>query len=124
MTIELNFRPRPVLPTTPTMIPAAAQVAATLSACFDPSASAATSFFGHIAVSRVKKLTANAVTVAQNTDISGEKPYTMKPMIATSDRKWNQYCLVRLHSDSTRSNFTLCMPNLRASISTIRNSDR
>ena len=74
MTMELNFRPRPVLPTTPTMMPAAAQVAATLSACFEPSLSAAISLGGHIAVSRVKKLTAKATTVAQNTDISGEKP--------------------------------------------------
>ena len=46
----------------------------------------------------------------------------MKMTIEISDRKWNQYCLVSDHNDSTRSNLTLCIPNLRASISTIRNS--
>ena len=32
----------------------------------------------------------SATTVAQNTDSSGEKPISMKAMIETSDRKWNQ----------------------------------
>jgi hypothetical protein len=36
-------------------------------------------------------LVASDTTVAQNTDSSGEKPISMKAMIETSDRKWNQY---------------------------------
>ncbi len=63
-------------------------------------------------------------TVAQNTESSGEKPSSMKAMIETSERKWNQYFFVRLQADSTVSNTTFFMPNLRTSISTIRNSVR
>ena len=103
---------------------AAAQVAATLSACREPSASAAISLGGHIAVSRSRKLTANATTVAQNTDINGEKPYTMKPTIATRDRKWNQNLTASRSADGPSRASTGPPPNLRASISTIRKSER
>ena len=101
------------------------QVAATFSACFEPSDSAAISLRGHIAVSRSKKLTTNATTVAQNTDISGEKPQTMKPMIATSDRKWNQKRRASCQAVACSCNSADPLEwYLRESISTIRNSDR
>ena len=48
----------------------------------------------------------------------------MKATIETSDRKWNQYFFVRLQADSTCSNSTSFMPNLRTSISTMRKSAR
>ena len=38
-------------------------------------------------VSTCRKLLTNATMVAQNTETAGEKPITMKKMIATSDRK-------------------------------------
>src|SRR3990172_6885029 len=138
MMMALNFRPRPVSVTTPTMMPAPAQVAATLSTPVEPASTTLKKGDGKIclaigprprnrsyensAQSRCRKLVRNDTTVAQNTDSTGEKPYSMKITIDTSDRKWNQYFLVRFQSDSTCSNFTVCMPNLRASISTIRNS--
>jgi hypothetical protein len=48
----------------------------------------------------------------------------MNAMIETSERKWNQYFFDRLHADSTCSNSACLTPNLRTSISTIRNSVR
>jgi len=42
--------------TTPTMMPAVAQVVAAVSTLVEPSDNARTSFFGVIAVSRVRKL--------------------------------------------------------------------
>ncbi len=60
MTIVENFSPSPVSVTTPTMMPAEAQVVAALSALIEPSASARTSFFGYSDVSRVRKLIAKA----------------------------------------------------------------
>ena len=48
----------------------------------------------------------------------------MKAMIETSERKWNQYFFDRVHADSTCSNTACFTPNLRTSISTIRNSVR
>src|SRR5690348_17607258 len=36
-------------------------------------------------------------------DSTGEYPKSMNATMDTSDRKWNQYCRVRLHSDSTCS---------------------
>ena len=54
MTIAENFRPSPVSVTTPTMMPAVAQVVAAVSTLVEPSESARTSFFGVIAVSRVR----------------------------------------------------------------------
>ena len=57
-------------------------------------------------------------------EASGEKPISMKAMIDTSDRKWNQYFFVRLHALSTRSKVTSFMPKRRTSISTITNSAR
>src|SRR5712692_2598211 len=138
MMIELNLRPRPVSVTTPTMMPAPAQVVATLSTPVEPASSALKNFdpkipftrgsrprnrsYENKAQSRCKKLVAKENTVAQNTDSTGEYPMSMNTTIDTSDRKWNQYCLVRLHSDSTCSYFTVLMPNLRASISTMRNN--
>src|SRR5688572_6886880 len=101
-TIELNLRPSPVSVTTPTMIPAPAQVAATFSTDIDPPFKALIkpelkkprpvrkNSYGMSAVSRRRKLVANATTVAQNTESSGEKPSSMKAMIETSERKWNQ----------------------------------
>ncbi len=90
MTIALNLRPSPVLATTPTMIPAAAQVAATFSIWPEPSRSAATTLRHPIAVSRRRNDTANVTTVAQKTASIGEKPQTMNATIATSDTKWYQ----------------------------------
>src|SRR4030095_12366063 len=52
MTIALNLSPSPVLTTTPTIIPAAAQVAATFSIWPEPSRSAAITLRHPIAVSR------------------------------------------------------------------------
>src|SRR5881394_703417 len=89
-TIDENLRPSPVSVTTPTMIPAAAHVAATLSTPVVPASIAAMNRFGYIADSRRKKLTTKAVTVAQKTLTVGEKPITMKTTMETSDRKWNQ----------------------------------
>jgi hypothetical protein len=76
------------------------------------------------AVSRRRKLVTSDTTVAQNTDSTGEKPHIMKATIDTSDRKWNQYLRVSVHTESTCSKVVLPMPYLRASISTIRNSAR
>jgi len=47
-----------------------------------------TSRAGAMAVSRRIQLVATASTVAQNTDIMGEKPAIMKTTTVTSDRKW------------------------------------
>src|SRR5687768_14743873 len=77
ITIEENLSPRPVSVTTPTMMPAEAQVAATPSTPTVPASIAWMSRRGFMAVSARKKLTTNAVTVAQNTLTVGEKPYIM-----------------------------------------------
>src|SRR4051812_31016141 len=137
MTMVLNFRPRPVSVTTPTMRPAPAQVAATFRTPIDPPSMALMNpepqnFFNRPgprkesyeirAVSRRRKLVKNETTVAQNTDSTGEKPHSMKKTMETSDRKWNQYLRVRFQTESTFSMMVLPMPFLRASISTIRNS--
>ena len=58
--------------TTPTMMPAVAQVVAAVSTLVEPSDSARTSFFGTSAVSRVRKLRPKVSTVDQNTDSVGE----------------------------------------------------
>src|SRR5215510_4858714 len=105
--MELNFSPRPVSVTTPTMMPAPAQVEATLSTPSEPPASAVMKLdcsnplrTGDLprktskstsAVSRRRKLVTIDTTVAQNTESTGENPHNMKTMIDTSDRKWNQY---------------------------------
>ena len=104
--MELNLSPRPVSVTTPTMIPAPAQVAATLSTPIEPPSIALTSgersrpstkdFFPAkksyetSAVSRRRKLVTNDTTVAQNTDNTGENPHIMNATMETSDRKWYQ----------------------------------
>src|SRR3954469_19068958 len=139
-TIELNLRPSPVSVTTPTMIPAPAQVAATFSTPSEPPESAlirpefhsprtigalpVSTSYGMRALSRRRKLVSAETTVAQNTDSTGEKPHNMKITIEMSERKWNQYFLVRLQALSTRSKVTSFMPNLRTSISTIAKSAR
>src|SRR3954467_11066320 len=92
-TIELNLRPRPVSVTTPTMIPAPAQVAATFSTPSEPPERALISpeFHTHLttgalpvstsygisALSRRRKLVSAETTVAQNTERTGEKPHSM-----------------------------------------------
>src|SRR3954462_7183504 len=118
-----NLRPSPVSVTTPTMTPAAAQVAATVSTPGVPASIAEIKRFGPIAVSRRKKLTRNAVTVAQNTLTVGEKPMIMKTTIDTSDMKWNQYRFESVHALSTTTKAACVMPYLRASSSTIRKSE-
>ena len=103
MTIELNLSPRPVSVTTPTMMPAPAQVAATLSTPIEPPSIALTKgdlkicarigplprnrSYEKSAVSRRRKLVTNDTTVAQNTDSTGEKPHIMNATIEISDRK-------------------------------------
>jgi len=56
--------------------------------------------------------------VAQNTDSTGEKPIIHEHDDRHSDRKWNQYCLVRFHTESTLAIVASCMLYLRASSST------
>ena len=90
MTIELNLSPSPVLATTPTMMPAAAHVAATLSICAEPSLSAVSTLRQPHRRIASQKLTAKVTTVAQNTESTGEKPNSMNATIAISDRKWYQ----------------------------------
>src|SRR5256885_14420688 len=137
-TMELNLRPRPVSVTTPTMMPAPAQVDATFSTPSEPPASAFTNPEFHTprpigslplntsqemsAVSGRRKLVSADTTVAQNTDSTGEYPHSMNTTIEMRERKWNQYRLARFHAVSTRSKVTSFMPNLRTSISTIANS--
>src|SRR5438477_11638818 len=114
------------------MMPAPAQVAATFSTPSEPPASAFTSpeshrprptgifllktWYGMSAVSGLRKLVTAETSVAKNTAITGEKPHSMNTTIDTSDRKWNQYFLHRIHDDSTRSTMTSCIPNLHTSI--------
>ena len=108
-TMELNLSPSPVNVTTPTINPAAAQVAPTLSMPTEPDSSALTSpefannFMrrtgapsavrplknsrGIKAQSTCKKLTRNAAMVAQNTDTAGENPNTIKTTMPINDMK-------------------------------------
>ena len=78
---------RPVSVTTPTMMPAVAQVVAAVRTPIEPSASARTSRLPTRAVSRRRKLSAKATTTAQNTESIGEKPITMNTTTAISERK-------------------------------------
>jgi hypothetical protein len=89
MIIELNFNPRPVRVTTPTMTPAAAQVEATLNTPIEPPLSARTNFLGVRAVSFLMKLTAKVMTVDQKTAMMGVKPMTMITTNATRETKRN-----------------------------------
>src|SRR6476661_6417897 len=113
-----NFRPRPVSVTTPTIRPAPAQVAPTLSTPTEPPSSAFTSLdwprprntpFSLIsesesrAVSERRKLVKSDTTVAQKTDRTGEKPHIMNRTIEISDRKWYQYLAASTQTDSTFS---------------------
>ena len=124
------------------MRPAAAQVAPTLSMPTEPASSAFVSFErssmschqpdgrctnaarSSSAQSRLRKLVKNATTVAQNTAPIGEKPSSMKTMIATSDRKWKPVFRVSCHTPGRTPKSTGRMPYFRASISTISSSDR
>ena len=54
------------------MMPAVAHVVAAVSTLIEPSDKVRTSFFGVMAVSRVRKLRPNVSTVDQNTDSVGE----------------------------------------------------
>src|SRR4051812_30062151 len=117
MTMELNFSPSPVNVTTPTMMPAPAQVAPTLSMPIEPPSSALMKPVprnlrqsepgarkksrGMSAVSARRKLVTIDTTEAQNTDSTGEKPHSMKATIEISDRKWYQYLRVSDQTDST-----------------------
>src|SRR4051812_11484094 len=99
------------------MMPAPAQVAPTLSMPIEPPCialmkpesrnlrhrdpGALKMSYGISVVSLRRKLVMNETTVAQNTDSTGEKPHSMKKMIETSERKWNQYLRVRFHTVST-----------------------
>jgi hypothetical protein len=85
--MELNLSPSPVRVTTPTMIPAEAQVVATERTPMDPPRKAATSFLGTRAVSRRMKLTAKTIAVDQKTARMGVKPRTMMATMAISEMK-------------------------------------
>jgi hypothetical protein len=85
--IELNFNPRPVRVTTPTIIPAAAQVAATLKTPIEPPLNALINFLGVRAVSFLMKLTAKVITVDQKTAMIGVNPITMITTMATREVK-------------------------------------
>src|SRR5258706_16190537 len=122
--IEENLSPRPVSVTTPTMMPAEAQVAATLRTPVVPDSIAWTQRFGPIADSRRKKLTTNPVTVAQNTLTVGEKPMSMKITIEMSEKKWHQERFASVQALSTPAKAASLMPYLRASSSTIRKSEK
>ena len=72
--MELNFRPKPVRVTTPTIIPAEAQVAATERTPIEPPRRARDQFLGNQAVSERIKLITKAMTVDQNTAMMGVNP--------------------------------------------------
>src|SRR6476646_6354371 len=104
--MELNFSPSPVKVTTPTMMPAPADVAATFRTPMVPPSSAFTrpevhslgrmgprprnTSHGISEHSGRSKLVKADTTVAQKTDSTGEKPHIMKKTMEISDRKWNQ----------------------------------
>ena len=73
--------------TTPTMMPAVAQVVAAVSTWIEPSRSVLTNRLGVIAVSRVRKL---KPTLARwtRTPRDSRSPNSMNTMIEISDRKW------------------------------------
>ena len=89
MTIAANFSPSPVSVTTPTMMPAQAQVAATLQHLHRAASSAATSRRGAPARSRGEEATAaTATTVAQSTERIGEKPEQQEHDDRDQREKW------------------------------------
>ena len=51
-------------------------------------------------VSERNKLVTPDTMVAQNTDMTGEKPIIMKITIEINDRKWYQYLRVKFHMES------------------------
>jgi hypothetical protein len=69
------------------MIPAAAQVDATLNTPIEPPLNARTNFLGVRAVSFLMKLTAKVITVDQKTAMIGVKPITMITTIAMREMK-------------------------------------
>src|SRR5512135_811437 len=91
MTMELNLSPKPVKVTTPTMIPAEAQVAATERTPIEPARRAETSLLGKRAFSGWMKLTAKAITVDQKTAMMGVNPTTMIATMAMREVKWYPY---------------------------------
>ena len=109
--MELNLRPSPVRVTVPTIKPAPAQVAAIANTPVDPEESALVRFelyspekigslplnqaHGMMAVSSRNILEKADTTVAQNTDITGEKPNIMNTTMEIREKKWNQYFFVR-----------------------------
>ncbi len=134
MTIELNLRPRPVSVTTPTMIPAAAQVAATARTPTEPARSAwaiRVCCSGRpgpgmkpSAVSFRRNERAAAAIVAQNTAVMALNPSSMKTTTATSEVKWNPRSRIIRQTLSRGRSATSFVPSLRASSSTIRNRPR
>jgi hypothetical protein len=69
------------------MIPAAAQVEATLNTPIEPPLKAFTNFFGVRAVSFLMKLTAKVITVDQKTAMMGVKPMIMITTMAMREVK-------------------------------------
>ena len=72
---------------TPTMMPAAAQVAAMLMDCTAPPASASSSLRGVMVDSRRMNDSAIATAIAYSTDRVGEYPIVMNTMMASNDEK-------------------------------------
>ena len=56
-----------------------------------------------MAVSRRNMLVKAETTVAQNTDMMGEKPIIIKTTIEMREKKWNQYFLLSDQALSTVS---------------------
>jgi len=82
-----NLRPRPVRVTTPTIMPALAQVEATPRTPMEPAFKALINLGGVKAVSRRKKLTPKAIMVAQKTDMMGVNPKIMRATMAIREVK-------------------------------------
>ena len=132
--MELNLSPRPVSVTTPTMIPAAAQVAATARMPTDPARRAWTirvwwsglpgPGMKPSAVSLRRNESAAAAIVAQNTAVIALNPSSMKTITAIREVKWNPRCRIIRQMLSRARSSTVLVANRRASSSTIRNSPR
>jgi hypothetical protein len=135
-------RPSPVSVTTPTMIPAAAQVAATFNTPSDPASRAwailewrrtcqihpggrrANRDRSSSALSRLRKLTRNAATVAQNAAAIGVQPSRRKTTMASREKKWKPIVRVSCQAVAPRSITTFLVWCFRASISTISSNER
>ena len=77
-----------------------------------------------MAESERKKLVTSDATVAQNTDMLGEKPMSMNTTMEMSEKKWNQYRLVKTHALSMLSILCSLMLYLRASMVTMTNKPK